>query len=69
MKSYKIYSLDKAGRIARAQDVPCRDDLDALDWARKAAALDGMEVWDGSRLVARVSPHSDSVNPRSGRSS
>ncbi len=55
MKNYKIYSLDKVGHIASAQDLDCVDDLDALDWAEKTASHGtGMEVWQGSRLVARV---------------
>ena len=54
MKHYRVYSLDSAGRIALAQEVECRDDLDALGWAEKATGHDGLEVWDGSRLVARI---------------
>jgi len=57
MKQYRVYSLDKAGHIAQAQNVECRDDLDALEWAQAAAGRDGLEVWDGARLVARVKPH------------
>ena len=57
MKNYKIYSLDAVGRVSPAQDLSCVDDLDALDWAEKAAGHGaGMEVWQGSRLVARVKP-------------
>jgi hypothetical protein len=56
MRHYRVYTLDPAGRIFLAQNVQCRDDLEALDWAEKAAGHDDLEVWDGSRLVARVKP-------------
>jgi hypothetical protein len=55
MKNYKIYSLDAVSRTALAQDLTCVDDLDALGWAEKIASHGaGTEVWQGSRLVARV---------------
>lgn len=56
MRHYKVYSLDRTGRIALAQDVECRDDLDALAWAEHAASREVLEVWQGARLVARVKP-------------
>ena len=65
MKNYKIYSLDQVGRIDRAQDMECADDLDALDWAEKTAGHGpGLEVWQGSRLVARVKPGNAPLNAR-----
>jgi hypothetical protein len=54
MRQYRVYALDRSGHIARAQDVECRDDLDALALAEKAAQRESMEVWQGTRFVARV---------------
>lgn len=54
MKHYRIYSLDTGGRIAAAQDIEFTDDSDALDWAQKARHREDMEIWQGSRLVAKI---------------
>jgi hypothetical protein len=54
MRHYRVYSLDHSGQISRARDVECRDDLDALALAEQAARRESMEVWQGTRFVARV---------------
>ena len=68
MKQYRVYSLDQAGRIALAQDVHCRDDLDALTWAENAVGREGLEIWEGARLVARVKPDNAPLNAGDRRS-
>lgn len=54
MRTYRIHSLDIAGRITFARDIACRDDLDALAEGERYCADNALEIWDGARLVARV---------------
>ena len=54
MKSYRIYCLNSGGQIARALDVQCQDDLAALAEGEKSCTENDVEVWEGTRLVARV---------------
>lgn len=54
MHHYRFYNLGRDNRIVSAQDVDCRDDLDALDAGEKASGAGPVEIWQGKRLVARV---------------
>ena len=56
MKHYRIYSLNHQGGISRARDLDCADDLDALSQGEKLSAENPVEIWQGSRRVARVKP-------------
>jgi hypothetical protein len=56
MQHYKVYALDRAGHVALAQEVECRDDLDALARAEQLASRASLEVWQGTRFVARIKP-------------
>jgi hypothetical protein len=52
-----MYRLDPAGQITDAYPVACRSDEVALNAAHRVwrwAA--GVEVWEGSRRVARLAP-------------
>ena len=53
MNSYDIYRLYD-GRSAAKWSVECRDDLDALTAAKKVSGPQALEVWEGTRFVARV---------------
>jgi hypothetical protein len=57
MALYRIYRLDPAGHITDAYPVDCRSDNVALNIAPRlwqwAASV---EVWEGSRRVARLAP-------------
>jgi hypothetical protein len=54
MSDYRINILDPSGRIRLAFDLPCRDDLPALDEAKKYYRANGIEIWQGPRQVARI---------------
>jgi hypothetical protein len=54
MTSYSIHSLDAQGRVALSDDIRCRDDLDALSEGVSRSQRHAIEIFDGSRLVARV---------------
>jgi hypothetical protein len=59
MVGYRLYFLDENGHIRSALEADCADDDTALAWA--AEQLDGraVELWRGSRLVAKL-PGADS---------
>jgi len=67
MTLYRLYFLDRDGRIRSAENVECPSDAAALTVAVKRESPDLLvEVWDGARAVGRMdrtprkshSPHS-----------
>ncbi len=56
MQQYKFYFLDERGHVFRAVDREMRDDVSALEVAQTLSAMHAIEVWQGSRQVARVKP-------------
>lgn len=54
MSNYSFRSFDARGSVALSQRIICRDDLDALDEGVRRSAVHAIEIFQGSRLVARV---------------
>jgi len=54
MTGYSILSLDRRGHVARASHIRCRDDLAALSEGVNRSRRHAIEIFHGSRLVARV---------------
>ena len=53
-KDYRIYQLDKQGRIEGSVDASCEDDKQAVVLAEQLTASGGqIEVWAMHRLVGR----------------
>lgn len=52
--AYRAYILDEEDHILKAVIIEADSDVDAT--SRAASLLDGhdIEIWDGSRLVARL---------------
>ena len=55
MQDYKIYILDQKGRIALAYDFEGADDQSAVEESKKHSDNSDIEIWQRSRLVARIS--------------
>jgi hypothetical protein len=56
MAYYRIYMLDRAGRILTGSDVVCDSDKSAFAWAATTLGNDArVEVWEGSRCLGRLS--------------
>ena len=53
-QQYKIYIVDGKNRISFAYDFEGPDDLSALDKAYTFTHAHAVEVWQQTRLVARV---------------
>jgi hypothetical protein len=51
---YRLYSLDRANKVASAEWIDANDDLAALEVAK--ALMDGhdCELWANNRLIARL---------------
>lgn len=57
MPAYRIFRVDRAGKIARQPEWIAADcDEDAIAHARAAKHLFGCEVWERDRLVAQLRP-------------
>lgn len=57
MLAYRIYVFEEGDHIKQVPRIlECRDDAEAIQQARQL--LDGkpMEVWEGARIVVRLSP-------------
>ena len=54
MHRYKIYVIDARNHITNAHDFEGIDDLSAFDKANKLRHADAAEVWQSTRLVARI---------------
>jgi hypothetical protein len=56
LTSYRLYRLDGAGKIARAEWIEAADDEDAAAKARARADGTIAEVWFRDRMVIRIEP-------------
>ena len=54
MPHYRLYCLDGAGKIAKAEWLEAADDAAALDELRSRQYPFKCELWDRERLVGRV---------------
>jgi hypothetical protein len=48
---YRLYFLDRLGRIRHAIDLDCVDDAHAVETVEKHADGRAMELWQSARLV------------------
>lgn len=54
MSGYKLYVLDSERRIKLAYDFHGADDAAALEESKKHSGEGAIEIWEKSRLVARI---------------
>ena len=60
MPPYRIYHRGEDGHIDGPPDlIECDDDAAARDYALERADANGVEVWEGTRLVAVISDDSN----------
>jgi hypothetical protein len=55
--NYRLYRLDRSGRIDAAEWIEADHDEDAKSKAQALFCAEGYELWDRQRLVARVNGH------------
>ena len=62
MSDYSFHCFDARGVAAPAQKIVCRDDLDALEEGVRRSSVHAIEIFQGSRLIARVKPGNAPLN-------
>jgi hypothetical protein len=57
MLDYRVYLLDEDGRVSQIpRMIRCMTDDDATRRARYLQESQGVEVWQGARLVIKIDP-------------
>ena len=54
MAHYRAYILNPEGRIMKAVDLDCTDDVDATESARRLVDGHDVELWKNTRVVGRL---------------
>jgi len=54
MREYRAYPISNDGHFMHPTVIPCADDQEAITEAKKLLNGRTIEVWAGSRLVARL---------------
>jgi hypothetical protein len=54
MSEYRLYLLDRHGRICRGEDFVSENDDDAMAHARQLSAGQNAEVWQYARVVGKI---------------
>ena len=57
MTDYRLYLLDKAGKIQSAEWISAAGDPEAVEQARALMKPVTCELWDRNRFVGRVEAH------------
>ena len=61
MNTYRLYSVDRTGKITSAQRVYAECDDEAIELARVLSTESNCEVWKGQTFVAAVSTMAEPV--------
>jgi hypothetical protein len=61
MREYHFYFLDQQSQIQSTKIAQCADDAAALEFAEQMKAPADIEVWVGTRLVARLNTKADKL--------
>jgi hypothetical protein len=56
MAAYRAYFLGPDNRIVGVHELVCCDDDEALNKARSLVDDKPIELWDGTRRIARIDP-------------
>jgi hypothetical protein len=59
MQGYRLYFLTPDGRISRAAEIECSDDVEATLHAEDQRGDHAIEVWTGKRMVAMIPKRQD----------
>ena len=64
MPIYRAYPISKNNKVTAAPSVgiSCVDDKDGLEQAQQLVDTHDIELWDGPRFIARLTPQSKESN-------
>jgi hypothetical protein len=62
MIDYRLYFLDSAGHIVRGEEFVAPSDEAALEHARQYVNGKALELWNMTRLVARIEPEASQTS-------
>lgn len=54
MDEYRLYTVDEDGHFIGFEPLICRDDVEAIERAKRFMTSHDVELWSGPRLVARL---------------
>jgi hypothetical protein len=57
MTDYRLYCLNSAGKIERAEWITAKTEEEAIVLARIKKLRVNCELWEGNRLVTRIPSH------------
>jgi len=57
MTDYRLYCLDEAGKFTKAHDIHADTDEQAIQLGRDFKLPVVCELWEHSRMVAKLEPH------------
>jgi hypothetical protein len=61
MPAYRIYTLGSDGHFARAEEIECADDREAVRKTQQAVDGHAVELWERSRFITRLAPKRSKV--------
>lgn len=57
MSVYRVYVVGQSGHVGGIpQYIECRDDAEAIQQARQIMDGHSIEIWEGTRIVKKLSP-------------
>lgn len=63
MQDYRVYRLNRDGRIIRGEYVAATDDESAIRMVRDLAPVSDCEIWLGNRKIALVRADGETIRP------
>jgi hypothetical protein len=60
MGEYRVFSVDRDAHRVSYRKFTCKDDSEAIVWAKHLLDSFPVELWNGDRLVIRLEPVSSS---------
>ena len=63
MSEYRVYIIATDGRLLRSVELLCPDDEKAEEYAKQLVDGHAIELWQGTRKLARFDPEKSVVVP------
>jgi hypothetical protein len=57
MADYRAYIVGYDGHFSDCEARPCKDDRQAIEWAKQLVKSYAIELWCGGRFVVKIEPN------------